>query len=623
MCTVRRSSALLLASFAAALIGGPRPALAKTQGPPVPRPSFDSSEAMIPMRDGVKLHTTIFVPKGSTADLPFVLTRTPYGIHRYSIELLTSYSALAAEGYIFVFQDIRGRYGSEGQFNMNLFPRDKRNSKTTDESTDSYDTIEWLLKNVPHNNGRVGQLGASYDGWLSMMSAIDPHPALKAVMPEAAPASTFLGDDFHHNGAFRLGESFEYVELMEGGKDLTFFPFDKYDVFSWYLGLGSLAHIDERFFKGQRPTWNNFVQHPNYDAFWQREMIVQYLDSVRVPTLTVAGWWDQEDFYGPITIYRALEKHDANHRNYLIVGPWNHGGWDGPSGQTLGNIDFGSETATYYRKNVQAPWFAYWLKDKGTLSLADATVFEAGANAWRSYDSWPPRTGVAPRKLYFRANGALSFDPPAADSGIAFDAYLSDPAHPVPYRSRPILRTYGGRSTWDSWLMDDQRFAQDRPDVVAWETPALTQDVVITGDIAAHLFAATTGTDADWIVKLIDVYPEDDAKLPGHQLMVSNEVFRGRYRTSFEHPKPIVPNHVDEYTIDLHTQDYRFLKGHKIRVQVQSTWFPLIDRNPQTFVPNIYKAKDTDFKAATMRIYRSPRAPSYVELPIAAAIGVP
>jgi len=587
------------------------------------RAKFDSTDVMIPMRDGVKLHTIILVPKGLNENLPFIMARTPYGIARSSAVLNSSYAELADDGYIFVLQDIRGRFGSEGQFVMLRNPRNKKDPKAIDESTDTYDTIEWLLKNVPHNNGRVGQLGVSYPGWLTVMSGLDPHPAMKAISPQASPASMFLGDDFHHNGAFRLAYGFEYAAMMEGSKEMNRFEFDQYDNYSWWLTQGSLGTVDSKYLKGTRPTWINFVEHPDFDAFWQREALVQYLDSVRVPTLNVAGWWDQEDFYGPVTIYRALEKHDSQHKNYLVVGPWNHGGWSGPSGSKLGSIDFGSETSPYYRKNIQAPWFAYWLKDKGTLKLAEATVFEAGANAWRTYDSWPPKTGVSPRKMYFGPNGKLSFDAPAGDAKNAFDAYISDPAHPVPYRARPILPTFSAGSTWSTWLADDQRFVADRPDVVAWESPMLTEDVVIAGDIAAHLFAATTGSDADWVVKLIDVYPDNDAKIPGYQFMVANDVLRGRYRKSFEHPQAIVPNHTDEYTIDLHTQSYRFLKGHKIRVQVQSSWFPLIDRNPQTFVPNIFKAKDTDFKAATMRIYRTPQSASYISLPIAGGSIVP
>ncbi|MGH7618344.1 MAG: CocE/NonD family hydrolase, partial [Gemmatimonadaceae bacterium] len=549
---------------------------------------------------------------------PFILTRTPYGIAGASRAFRTSYAELADEGYIFVLQDIRGRYTSEGQFVMLRPLRANRNDpKAIDEATDTYDTIDWLLKNVPNNNGRVGQLGVSYPGWLTVMSMLDPHPALKAVSPQASPASMFLGDDFHHNGAFRLAYGFEYSVMMEGGKERTPFEFDQYDNYSWWLSQGSLANINPKYLHDSRPTWDDFVAHPNFDAFWQREALMQYLTKVTVPTLNVAGWWDQEDFYGPVTIYRELEKHDTDHKNYLVVGPWNHGGWSGASGQKLQSIDFGSETSPYYRKNIQAPWFAYWLKDKVTLHLAEATTFEAGANKWREYDSWPPKPSVSsPRRLYFQANGKMSYDPPTETSKTAFDAYLSDPNHPVPYRARPILPTYGRGSTWSTWLADDQRFVQDRPDVVAWQSPALTEDVDIAGDISAHLFAATTGTDADWVVKLIDVYPENDPKIPGYELMVANDVLRGRFRKSFEHPEAIVPNHTDEYTIDLHTQNYRFLKGHKVRVQVQSTWFPLIDRNPQTFVPNIFQAKDSDFRAATEKIFRSKDAASYVSIPV-------
>ena len=586
-------------------------------GAQAPAPAFDSSEIMIPMRDGVKLHTTIFAPKGVTTDLPFILTRTPYGIAGGGNALRTSYAELADDGYIFVFQDIRGRYTSEGQFVMLRPVRNKKDPKAIDESTDTYDTIEWLLKNVPRNNGRVGQLGVSYPGWLTVMSMLDPHPALKAVSPQASPASMFLGDDFHHNGAFRLAYGFEYSAMMEGGKERTPFQFDQYDNYTWWLSQGSLANINPKYLHETRPTWNDFVEHPNFDAFWQREALMQYLTRVTVPTLNVAGWWDQEDFYGPVTIYRELEKHDTEHKNYLVVGPWNHGGWSGRSGQTLQAIDFGSATSPYYRKNIQAPWFAYWLKDKGTLQLAEATTFESGANQWRSYDAWPPKASVSsPRRLYFQANGKLAYDPPAEAGKAQFDAYISDPNHPVPYRQRPILPTFGRGSTWSTWLADDQRFVQDRPDVAAWESPTLTEDVDIAGDISAHLFAATTGTDADWVVKLIDVYPDNDPKIPGYELMVANDVLRGRFRKSFEHPEAIVPNHTDEYVVDLHTQNYRFLKGHRIRVQVQSSWFPLIDRNPQTFVPNIFKAKDSDFRAATQKIFRSKDAASYVSIPI-------
>jgi uncharacterized protein len=621
---MRRSALPPPTCVAVALIALSSAALAQNQpAPSPPRVSFDSSDVMIPMRDGVKLHTTIFVPKGSTSDLPLILTRTPYGIYRYGRALSTFYRDLADDGYIFVFQDIRGRFGSEGRFQELRDPRDKRDPKAVDEATDTYDTIDWLVKKVPHNNGRVGQLGTSYDGWLTLIAAIEPHPALKAVSPQAAPNSSFFGDDWHHYGAFRPAESFDYATMMgaNGGKEMGSFRYETYDTYSWWLAVGSMAHVNERYLKDSLEMWNRYIEHPDFDEFWQVEDVTSRLDSVRVPMLHVGGWWDQENLYGALTNYHTLEKHDPEHKNYLVVGPWSHGGWHMPGGQKLGAIDFGSETAPYFRKNIEAPWFAYWLKGRGTLTLGEATLFEAGSNVWRTFDSWPPKSGVTPRKLYFGPKGTLSFDPPPPAAKDAFDSYLSDPAHPVPYRGRPILPTWAPGSTWSSWLVDDQRFVQDRPDVVAWETPTLTEDLVIAGDISAHLFASTTGSDADWVVKLIDVYPENDAKLPGYELMVSNEVLRGRYRNSFVHPQPIVPNHVDQYTIDLHTQDYRFLKGHRIRVQVQSTWFPLIDRNPQTFVPNIYKAKDTDFRAATMMIHRSVQAASYVELPVAANSG--
>jgi uncharacterized protein len=589
--------------------------------------AFDQREVQIPMRDGVRLHTLIFTPKNQSTALPLLLTRTPYGIAGAAGTFTTSYAELAGEGFLFVFQDIRGRFGSEGQFVMLRSPRDGRDPKAIDESTDTYDTIEWLLKNVSRNNGRVGMLGVSYPGWLTVMAMLDPHPALKAVSPQASPASMFLGDDFHHNGAFRLSYGFEYVAMMEGSKEFSPFAFDQSDTFSWYLSLGSLAHVAERLPEGKYPTWVNFAGHPNFDAFWQREAVMQYLDQVRVPTLNVAGWWDQEDFYGPVKIYETLEPHDSKHLNYLVVGPWNHGGWRGRSGKQLGSIDFGDSTSVYFKRNIEAPWFAYWLKDKGTLALAEATTFEAGANAWRSHTSWPPRENVTSKQLYFHAGGRASFEPPKAPSDSGFDAYVSDPSHPVPYRARPILPLYGGRgSTWSTWLVDDQRFAQDRPDVTAWETSPLQEDVVLAGDIVAHLFAATSGSDADWVVKLIDVYPEQyapDPKLAGYQLMVANDVFRGRFRKSFEHPEAIVPNRAEEYVIDLHSQNYRFLKGHKIRVQVQSSWFPLIDRNPQTFMPNIFAAGDSAFKVTTQRIYRTPRAASFIQLPVVGKPPVP
>ncbi len=605
------AAGLLIASLAAPL------ALAAQQGNPV-ADRFEVSDVMIPMRDGVHLHAKIYTPKGQAESLPFIMTRTPYGVEGSAGAFVAYLKDLADEGYIFVFEDIRGRYGSEGTFVMQRPARAPGDTTAIDEGTDTWDTIEWLLHHVPKNNGRVGMLGVSYSGWTTVMATLEPHPALRAVSPQASPADMWLGDDFHHNGAFRLSYGFEYATMMETSKENESFSFDRYDTYDWYLGLGALSNVNKKYLHGKIPTWNDYVNHPDYDAFWQRQTMIPFIRSVKVPTLSVAGWWDQEDFYGPIRIYEALEKFDTDHKNYLVVGPWNHGGWSRGSGDKLGDIPFGSATGEYFRAKIQAPWFAYWLKDKGTLNFPEAQTFEAGSNQWQSWDAWPPKSRTTDKNLYFGADENLSFSGPKAASG--FDAYLSDPAHPVPYRHRPIQATYFPHgSDWYTWLLEDQRFVDDRPDVLSWETEPLTQDVTVAGDVTAHLFASTTGTDGDWIVKLIDVYPEADSAdwhLSGWQLMVSNEVYRARYRKSFEKPVPLVANQVTPLTWSLHTQDYTFKTGHRIMVQVQSTWFPIIDRNPQKFVPNIFKATDADYQKATIKIYRSARYPSHVTVPV-------
>ena len=584
---------------------------------------FTKIDVMIPMRDGVKLHTEVYAPKNAAGPLPFLMTRTPYGLaldeHGFNRALSTSYLELAREGFIFVFQDIRGRYKSEGKFVMLRPPRDRRNPNAIDESTDTNDTIDWLLKNVPNHNGRVGVLGISYGGWLTVMAMIDPHPALKAVSEQASPADMYLGDDFHHNGAFRLSYGLEYSSRMETNKEQFNFDFDRFDTFDWYLRLGPLANFSKKYVQDKLPTWNDFVEHPNYDDFWKRQAVVPYLKQANVPNLNVAGWWDQEDFYGPLKIYEALEKLDKDHRNYIVVGPWNHGGWARGSGQSLGKIDFGSETGVYFREKVQAPWFAYWLKDKGTLDLPEALTFQSGSNKWERHDAWPPREGVEHRKLYFHASGELSFEEPRGEEKDAFDSFTSDPAHPVPYRHRPIEATYGGPSGWAPWLVEDQRFVYERPDVLSWETPALTRDLAISGDIIAHLYASTTGTDADWIVKLIDVYPEKGAKDPpmnGYQLMIADEVLRSRFRNGFERPEPLQAGKITPITIDLHSNNHAFLAGHRVMVEVQSTWFPLIDRNPQKFVSNIFMATEADYQKAEHRVHRSRMYPSNVEVAV-------
>jgi len=580
---------------------------------------YDVRDVMIPMRDGVRLNTKILVPRNAPSALPFVLMRTPYGVAGEASSLDGAFRELAEDGYIFVFQDIRGRFGSEGQFVMQRPARAPGDTTSLDEGTDTWDTIEWLLHNVPGNNGRVGMLGVSYDGWTTIMGALEPHPALKAISPQASPADMWLGDDFHHNGAFRLSYGFEYAAMMETSKETEQFAFDRYDTYDWYLSLGPLANVNERFLMGRIPTWNDYVAHPDYDAFWQRQTLIPHIRSVKVPTLSVAGWWDQEDFWGPVRIYRALEQFDTAGINYLVVGPWNHGGWTRRPGDALGIIPFGSATSDWYLKEVQAPWFRYWLKDQGKPDLPEALTFVAGSNEWRRWDAWPPRNGIEKRNLYFHADEKLAFVAPQAAGPDSSDAYVSDPAHPVPYRHRPIQATYGPGSRWRTWLVEDQRFVDDRADVLSWESDPLDSDLTIAGDVVADLFASTTGTDVDWIVKLIDVYPEtypENWDLAGYQLMVSSEVFRGRYRESYERPMPVPSDSVVHYTYSLNTQSYTFRKGHRIMVQVQSTWFPLIDVNPQTFVPNIFEARSSDFRPATIRVYRGPFRASHVVLPV-------
>ena len=608
---MRRLAALLLVIL---------PLRVVAQAPADSVPGFEGRMAMIPARDGARLHTFIYQPTGHAEPLPFIMLRTPYGIAGSPARYFQTYlKELADEGYIFVFQDIRGRYGSEGQFVMNRPLHDPKDAKGVDESTDTWDTVDWLLKNTPGNNGRVGVLGISYPGWLAAMAGVHPHPAVRAISPQAPMTDTWMGDDFFHQGAFRLSYGFEYATSMELSNDGSIpVPIDRYDAFDWYLQLGSLANVSRGVLKGKSvPTWDNFTAHPTYDAFWKARALPTYLTSLTVPTLTVGGWWDQEDFYGALKTYETLEKLDTRGINYLVVGPWNHGGWARGAGDSLGKISFGDSTSGYFREQAQAPWFAYWLKDKGRLPLPEALLFEAGSNRWRAFDSWPPKNGTG-RALYFGPNGTLSFDAPRGRQVSTFDQYVSDPAHPVPYRNRPIQLTYHPRgSDWYTWLTQDQRLADDRPDVLTWQTAPLTEDVTIAGNIVAKLFASTTGRDADWVVKLIDVYPDSGDFAPrmgGYEFMVANDIMRGRYRKSWSHPAPLVPNQVTPFTVDLHQQAYTFQQGHRIMVQVQSSWFPVYDRNPQTWVPNIFEAKASDFRAQTHRVYRSAQFPSHLDV---------
>jgi putative CocE/NonD family hydrolase len=428
---------------------------------------------------------------------------------------------------------------------------------------------------------------------------------------------TWMGDDFFHQGAFRLSYGFEYAGSMELSNDQSVpLPIDKWDTYDWYLELGPLSNVNAKHFHGKVPTWNAFVAHPAYDTLWQRRAVQPVLQAPAVATLTVGGWWDQEDRFGPLATYKALERGDSSGRNFLVMGPWNHGGWRNPA-RRMAVVDAGTQDA--YLRDVEAPWFAYHLKAQGTLNQPEAMVYDAGAKQWRSFDAWPPKQGRTPRSLYLRAGGKLSFDPPKAGEA-PFDQYVSDPARPVPYRLRPIEQTYDPRgSRWRTWETEDQRFVTNRPDVVSWISEPLTEDVLIAGDVTARLVASTTGRDADWAVKLIDVFPDsmpDNWQLGGYQLMVAHEIIRGRYRKSFSKPEPLPPNTPLAFTVDMHQQSYQFKAGHRIMVQVQSTWFPIYDRNPQTWVPNIFQAKASDFKAQTHRIWHTPARASHVAVTV-------
>jgi hypothetical protein len=587
----------------------------------VPGPDFTKifakTTARIAMRDGAELYTEIYTPLARQGALPIILVRSPYGLnpdkHGYAA-WLREYPHLIKDGYIFVFQDTRGRGASTGRY-VSLSPmRDKNQPKSTDESTDTYDTIDWIVAHVPNNNGRVGTLGISYGGFLTTRALVDPHPALKAASPQATCVDMFIGDDFHHNGAFRLDYAFSWIGAMEGGFGRSQ-VFGRYDHYDQFLELGPLSNINKDIFHGQAPSWNAFDQHPNDDSFWRKAMcsVLPYIQSpVRVPTLNIGGWFDAEDHYGAIEAYKQYEKGDAQGINNLIVGPWYHGGWEFSDGRTLGAVDFGSDTSRWYREHIEAPWFAHWLKDAPKVDLPEVLSFRTGTNQWRGYESWPPKKGIEETKLYLRAGGALSFQTPGG-SPDEHDQYVSDPAKPVPYVPRPITR-----NGWPEWQLNDQRFVDGRPDVLTYQTEVLTKDLTITGEPVIHLFASTTGSDSDWVVKLIDVYPDktQPANLGGFEFMLAEEVFRARYRNSFEKPEPVVPGEITPYSFSLRSRDHTFKAGHRIMVQVQSSWFPLIDRNPQTYVPNIYEATQADFKSATQRIYRSGAHASYLTLPV-------
>lgn len=582
---------------------------------------YKKSEVMIPMRDGIRLHTVIFSPVNAKHDYPILIQRTPYGANPGGMANDSAFSVFAmgknissmlSEGYFFVVQDIRGKYQSEGTMQIHQPIIHLKEKNAIDESTDTWDTVDWLVKNLKGNNGKAGIFGVSYPGWLALVGAVDPHPALKASSEQACMGDLFLGDDFHHNGAFRLSYGMEYTYEVEFDKTTdSDFPFPQFDLYDWYLKLGSLKNVNDKYFHNKIPTWNNFVQHPNYDSFWQRNSTLSYVEYAQIPQLHVGGYYDQEDMNGPQLMYNHMEKKDKANNNFIVLGPWNHGQWSRNKADSLGKIAFESNTAAWFQ-SLQKKWFDYWLKGKGDGHFDEAYCFQTGSNQWKTYNSWPPKEGNILR-IYAGPNNTASVTQKNVYPG--FVSYISDPAKPVPYRTQPIEATYGFGSRWRTWHVEDQRFVSTRPDVVSFMMDSLTEDLTVTGKIKAHLFASTSGTDADWIVKLIDVYPNFDAKsltMSGYQLPVAMEVFRGRFRKSFTNPSPLVPNKPEEFVIDLHDINHVFKKGHRIMIQVQSTWFPVIDRNPQKYVPNIFEAKESDFIKAEQRVYFN----TYIELPV-------
>ena len=601
--------------------------------------SFDhiKRDVMIPMRDGVKLHTVIVLPKGAK-NAPILLTRTPYSAtaqtsHADSSHLgpiLSGYDnatdVIVEGGYIRVVQDVRGKYGSEGDYVMTRPLHGPLNPTPVDHSTDTYDTIDWLVKNVPESNGKVGILGISYDGFTTLMALVNPHPALKVAVPMNPMVDGWMGDDWFHNGAFRE-QNMNYIYQQEATRasEEKWWTnhFDDYDVF---MEAGSAGELGRRHGLDQVGFWRKLLDHPSYDSWWQEQAMDRILAAqpLKVPTMLVDSLWDQEDIYGAPAAYKALKAKDANNdKLFLVLGPWHHGQEIG-DGSSLGALKFNSDTGLYFRREILRPFLDQYLKDGAPKAdIAPVTAFETGTNTWRRLPWWPAGCAsgctVQPTPLYLTAGLKLSLAAPQPGDA-AFDEYISDPAKPVPFRARPIQPIgYGDRFTWAEWLVDDQREASGRPDVAVFTSDVLTAAMKISGQPVSNLVASTNGTDSDWVVKLIDVYPDEvagDAAMGGYQLMISADIFRGRYRESLETARPIAPGQPLLYRFNLPTANHVFLPGHRIMVQIQSSWFPLYDRNPQTFVPNIFWAKPDDYRKAAQRVYHTPAQASFIELPL-------
>jgi len=599
------------------------------------REHYTKYEYRIPMRDGVKLLVAVYAPKDDSKSYPILLTRTPYSAKPYGVDRYPNPGGpmrnYAKEKFIFVVGDVRGRYASEGDFeHMRPHKPHKSEPGDIDESTDAYDTIDWLVKNVSNNNGKVGMMGISYPGFYSAAGMIDSHPALKCVSPQAPIADWFVGDDFHHNGAFYLAHAFRFLSgfgqrLDEPTREQPK-PFDYKtpDGYEFYLKLGPLTNVDERYFKGKIEFWDKLMQHGDYDEFWQARNLRPHLKNVEAAVMTVGGWYDAEDLFGPLEIYREVERNNPGIFNALVIGPWAHGGWSGGPGDRLGHVSFSAKTAEFYRNEIELPFLKRFLKDD-KCDLPEAYVFETGTNQWRRYDRWPP-ANTQERTLYFHAGGRLSFDPPLANGAEEdgeFDEYVSDPAKPVPFIPNIAI----GMTV--EHMLDDQRFASSRPDVLVYQTDVLEEDITIAGPITADLHVSTTGTDSDWVVKLIDVYSGDfpnphpnpaGIEMGSYQQLVRGEAMRGKFRNSFSKPEPFEPGSVTKVEYVLPDAYHTFRRGHRIMIHVQSAWFPLVDRNPQKFC-DIYKARAEDFQKATQRVYHSPQSSSHLRVQVLTPVG--
>lgn len=587
---------------------------------------YQLTEVMIPMRDGVELYTQIFEPVGLDEPYPILFTRTPYGVAPLQGAphpgTLGPSPAFAAAGYVFVHQDARGQFQSQGEWELVMpLMADRSVAGATDESTDAYDTIEWLLANVEGHNGRVGMWGISYDAWEAVMALVDAHPALLAVSPQASPADMFVGDDLHHNGAFRLAYSYAWLAYMSVSRGdanpAVIGPTFGSPGYEFFLSAGSLMEIEERYFAGAVPEWIEVLEHSDYDDYWQSRNPLPHLKDVQPAVLNVAGWFDAEDFRGPIDIYQQLEESDDEGRNSLVVGPWFHGGWGpegGVDGSSLGDLDFEQPTSEFFQEFIELPFFEHHLRDGADPGLAEALVFETGGNEWREFDQWPP-AAVAARSLYLHPASEASFAAPTAEAGSS--EFVSDPAHPVPYTERGVVVPDPG------YMVEDQRFLADREDVLTFVTEPLTEDLVLAGRVEVELHATTTGTDADWIVKVIDLYPADTpavsaatgASLGGSQIILTGDILRAKYRTSLESPSALEPGETTKLEFVLPDRLHRFRAGHRIMVQVHSSWFPMYDRNPQVFT-NIYGAEAASYQAATHRLSHGQGAASVLRLPI-------